>query len=196
MTPGDGVDLIHMALEKTLNKFSDESMWPISNIFSSRRVIVIAFCPECIVRCASCVNFFSSVTSGSIGMKLHRKLPLNDLTRFPSNFWDPCRILVSMAMKWKTLQNSSSPKLVVLGQPSVRFLQAMLIGQKTWPPVSRAILHYMAIVKIQKIFFSQTGWQIFKPFCRNVPRVTLYQIPSSQVDWLKTMAARVRGLYS
>ena len=96
------------------------------------------------VRRPSCVNFFSSVTSGSIGMKLHRKDTLNDLTRFPSNFWDPCRILVSMATKWKKLQNSSSPKLVgrfsnnlvemFLGWPSIRFLQAMLIGRKPWPP--------------------------------------------------------------
>ena len=53
------------------------------------------------VRRPACVNFFSSVTSGSIGIKLHRKHPLNDLTRFPSNIWDPCRILVSMATKWK-----------------------------------------------------------------------------------------------
>ena len=106
----------------------------------SRWVIVIAFCP-------SCVNFFSSVTSRSIGMKLYRKHPLNDLTRFPSNFWDPCKILVSMATKWKKLKNSSSPKLVgrfsnnfverFLGWPSVRFLQAMLIGRKTWPPGGR-----------------------------------------------------------
>ena len=32
-------------------------------------------------------------------------------------------------------------------------------------------------------------------FQRNVPRVALYQIPTSQVDWSETMAARGRGLY-
>ena len=58
--------------------------------------------------------------------------------------WDPRRIMVSMATKGKKLQNSSSPKLVgrfsnnvvemFLRWPSIRFLQAMLIGQKTWPP--------------------------------------------------------------
>ena len=53
----------------------------------------IAFCP------AASGNIFSSVTSGSIVMKLHRKHPLNVLTRIPSNFWDSCRILVSMATK-------------------------------------------------------------------------------------------------
>ena len=103
----------------------------------SRWVIVIAFCP-------SSVNFFSSVTSGSIELKLHRKHPLNGLMGIPSKFWDSCRILVSMATKRKKLKNSPSPKLVgrfsnnfvemFLGWPSIRFLQAMLIGQKTWPP--------------------------------------------------------------
>ena len=51
----------------------------------------------CLSHRPSCVNFFSSITSGSLGMKLHRKHPLNDFTRFPSNCWDPCRIMVSMA---------------------------------------------------------------------------------------------------
>ena len=128
------------------------SFWAISSfvtIFSSpelcsRWVIVIAFCPASVVRRQSCVVRQLLLLSGSIGMKLHRKHPLNDLTRFPSIFLDPCRILVSMAMKWKKLQNSYSPKLVgrfstnfvemFLGWPSVRFLQAMLIGRKTWPP--------------------------------------------------------------
>ena len=54
----------------------------------SRWVIVIAFCPKGVVRCASSVNILSSVTSQSIGMRRHRKHPLNDLTRIPSNVWD------------------------------------------------------------------------------------------------------------
>ena len=165
------------------------------------------------VRRPASVNFFSSVTSGSIGMKLHRKHPLNDLTRW---------ILVSMATQWKKLQNFSSPKLVgrfsnnfvemflgndplsdsfkpcwlvekhscqggyfalygysekssqpkvssrfsnnfvemCLGWLSIRFLQAMLIGRKTWPPGGRegvgAILPYISIVKTLKIFFSES----------------------------------------
>ena len=49
------------------------------------------------VLCASCVNI-SSVTSESI----HRKHPLNVLTRIPSNLLDPCRILVCGAAKRKT----------------------------------------------------------------------------------------------
>ena len=123
----------------------------------TRWVILIAFCPTFVVHHASCVNFFSSVISGSIGMKLNRKHPLNDLTRFPSNFWDPCRILVSMSTKWKKLQNSSSPKLVgrfsnnfvemFLGWPSIRFLKTKLIGLKLWPSGGRA---FIAKVKEKK----------------------------------------------
>ena len=52
---------------------------------------------------------------------------------------------------------SSPPKLsgwfsnnfveMFLKWPTIRFLQAMLIGWKTWPPVGRAILPYMVKVK-------------------------------------------------
>ena len=67
------------------------------NLFSSpehevlKVSFVIAFCP-------ASVNIFSSVTSWSTGMKIHRKHSLNDLTRIP-NLWDPCIILVYMATK-------------------------------------------------------------------------------------------------
>ena len=47
-----------------------------------------------------------------------------------------------------------------------------------------------------KFFFSQTNWQIFKQFCRNAPWMTLYQIPSSHVDWLKNIASRGRGYFA
>ena len=47
------------------------------------------------------VNINSSVYSGSISMKLHRKHPLNVLTRIPSNIVDPFRILVPMATRKK-----------------------------------------------------------------------------------------------
>ena len=47
-----------------------------------------------------------------------------------------------------------------------------------------------------KFFFSQTGWQIFKQFCRNVLWITLYQIPSSHVDLSKNMAVRGRGYFA
>ena len=57
-----------------------------------------------IVRRPSSDNLFSSVTNGSVGMKLPRKHPFNDITRIPSNVWDPCRILVSMATKRQKLQ--------------------------------------------------------------------------------------------
>ena len=39
-------------------------------------------------------------------------------------------------------------------------------------------------------------WQILKKNCRNVPWVTLYQIPTSHVDWLKNVAARERGYFA
>ena len=125
-------------------------IFPYFSIFLAH-VLKVSYCDRLlsVVRHASSVNFFSSVTSGSNGMKLHRKHPLNDLTRFPSNLWDPCRILVSMATKWTNLQNSSPPKLVdrfsnnyvemFLGWPSIRFLQAMLIGWKLWPPGGRGL---------------------------------------------------------
>ena len=103
-----------------------------SSAMCSSRVIVIALFP-------SSVNIFSSVTSQSIVMKLHRKHPLNVLTRIPSNCLDPCRL---------------------------------------------------------KKKFSQICWPIFKQFCRNVPWLTLYQIPSSHVDWSKNMAARGWGLFA
>ena len=79
---------------------------------SQGELLWVAFCPATVVHRAWSVNIFSSVTSRSIGMKLHRKHSLNDLTRIPSNIWDPCRILVSMVIKRNKLKHSSSPKLV------------------------------------------------------------------------------------
>ena len=58
------------------------------------------------------------------------------------------------------------------------------------------LLYNMAKVKTLKIIFSESVVLIFKLFCRNVPRVTLYQIPSSHVDWSKTMDARGRGYFA
>ena len=105
----------------------------------SRWVIVIAFCPSSVMR-----QLLLLSNQWVNWDETSQKASSHDLTRFPSIFWDPCRILVFMATKWKKLQNSSSPKLVgrfsnnlvemFLGWPSIRFLQAMLIGQKTWPP--------------------------------------------------------------
>ena len=101
-------------------------------MFSKVEVLQVSYCDH-----LSCFNIFSSVTSGSIGMKLNRKHPLNDFTRISPNCWDPNRIL---ATKWKKLWNSSSPKLVgrfsnkfaeiFLGWHSTRFHQAIVIGQK------------------------------------------------------------------
>ena len=68
------------------------------------------------------VNIFFSVTSWSIMMKLHRKHPFNVLTRIPSNFWYPGRILISMATNRKKI-----------GWPSIRFFQVIFIGRKLWP---------------------------------------------------------------
>ena len=57
-------------------------------IFSSpeHKVLKVSYCDRLSssVRRQSSVNFFSSVTSGSFGMKLHRQHPLNDLIRIPS----------------------------------------------------------------------------------------------------------------
>ena len=57
------------------------------HIFSSpvHEVLKVSYCdrPMSGVRCPSSVNIFSSVTGGSTGMKLHRKHPLNVLTRIP-----------------------------------------------------------------------------------------------------------------
>ena len=77
---------------------------------------------------------------------------------------------------------------VFLGWPSIRFLQAMLIAQKLWPPEGSAILPYMAIVKLKKSAPSKvSGW-----FSTNF----VNQIPSSHVDWLKNMAARGQDCFS
>ena len=58
---------------------------------------------------------------------------------------------------------------------------------------SWTILPYMAIVKTYKIFSSKNVRPIFTLFCRNVHWVTLYQIPSSHVNWSKDMPARGQG---
>ena len=42
--------------------------------------------------------------------------------------------------------NKFVENLMFLGGPFIRFLQAMLIGRKTWPSGSWAVLPYMAIV--------------------------------------------------
>ena len=82
------------------------------------RIIVIALCPVC--------STFFSVTSGSIGMKLHSKHSLNVLSRNSSYSFYPCRILLSMATKLKQLWNSSSHKLV--GRFSNNFVEMFRVS--------------------------------------------------------------------
>ena len=60
-------------------------------LFSSpeHEVLKASYCDRLLsgVCSASSVNIFSSVPSGSLWMKLHRKHPLNDLNRVPSYFF-------------------------------------------------------------------------------------------------------------
>ena len=72
--------------------------------------------------------------------------------------------------------------------PSIRFLQAMLIGQKSCLPGGGAVLPYMVMVESLKIFSYESVQPIVKSFCRNVPLVTLFEIPSSHVNSSKNMA--------
>ena len=53
-----------------------------------------------------CVNI--PVISGSIGMKLHRKHPLNVLTKIPSNSFCSCWIHVSMAKTCKQFSSQTT----------------------------------------------------------------------------------------
>ena len=128
---------------------------------------MIAFCP-------SSVNIFSSVTSGSIVMKLHRKHPLNVLSRIPSNFWDPCRITVSektqnniLLLNWLAdfqiiLQKCS------LGDPLSDSFK-LCDGQKH----GRQGAGLLCLIWLK--------WKL-KKNGRNGPSLTHYQIPSSHVD--------------
>ena len=86
---------------------SERFQHPFPSFFSSpeHKVLKVSYCDH-LLCCASSVNFFSTVTRGSIWMKLHRKHPLNDLTKIPSNVLDPCRI------PWQ--QNEKNFKILLL----------------------------------------------------------------------------------
>ena len=70
----------------------------------------------------------------------------------------------------------------------------MLIGLKIWLPGGGAvsliyvfaILPSMAIVKTKKNLLGRKYLTDLQIICRNDPWVTLYEIPSSHVDWSKT----------
>ena len=114
--------------------------------------------------CASSVNIFSSVTSGSNGMKLPWQpkeknffYPQYPVGRFFKLF---CR-----NVSWVTLYQIPSSQVDW--------------SNKKRLPVGVTVLHYMpyvAIVKTLKIVFSKSICPISKSFCRNVPLVNLYQI--------------------
>ena len=76
-----------------------------------------------------------------------------------------------------------------LGCLSIRFLQAKLIGRKTCRPGGRTVLPYMAIVKTEKIFSSESVGRFLNNFGE-----MFFGRPSistlSHVDWSKKMAAR------
>ena len=78
----------------------EQSSWAVCPLFSTDwkpvKLMSMANCLLCVYAYA---NIFSSVSYGSIGMKLHSKNPLNVLTKIPSIVLDPFRILVSMASK-------------------------------------------------------------------------------------------------
>ena len=77
-----------------------------------------------------------------------------------------------------------------LGWPSIRFLQAKLIGRKSMAArgqVNFALYGYSE--NLTKIFFSDSVWPIFKRNCRNVPLDRLFHISFSHVDWSKNSFA-------
>ena len=131
-----------------------------------------------------CINIFS-VTSWSIGIKLHRKHHLNVLTIIPSICVDPCRILVSMATERIKLKTFSSPKPV--GQFSFNFVGLFLryvtlfqipSNHVVWAKNvatrgQQAILPYSENFKNLLLI---SILLISKLFCRNVSLVTLKQI--------------------
>ena len=69
---------------------------------------------------------------------------------------------------------------------SPEFLKNVGIHAKLWFPWQQNNF-------VLEFYIAQTGWQVFKLFCWNVPWITLYQIPSSHVDWSKNMAAYIGG---
>ena len=108
------------------------------------------------------VYIFFSVTSLSIWMKLYRKHPLNDSPDFlkiigiHAAFWFPWQwneknFKILLLPNW-FVDFSNNFVEMFLGWPSIRYLQAILNGQKTWLPGGRDILPYMVIVKTYKIF--------------------------------------------
>ena len=91
-------------------------------VFSSPE-LKVSYCDRLlsgVVRCASCVNIFSFVTSWTIGMKLHRKYPLNDRTRILPNLWNTCRILATKG-KELLLQNWLADFQIILKKWSLGY---------------------------------------------------------------------------
>ena len=77
-----------------------------------------------------------------------------------------------------------------------QFLQANLIGRKTRPPGGGAFFALYGYSVNSKNLLLQKCQADFQKKVGNVPRVTLYQISSSQVDWSKNMAAKGRGFFA
>ena len=93
--------------------------------------------------------------------------------------------LVFLICELLKLKKSSCPKVLArfenyfaqmfIGAPFTKMVQIFPIGWKTWPPGGGACFPYMFIVQILKIFLSKSTGPIWKLFCTNVPRGTLYQ---------------------
>ena len=61
--------------------------------------------------------------------------------------------------------------------------------KKTWPPVGRAFLPYMATVQLENLVLGICLRDFNMTFYRGVLWVTLIQIPPSHFNLLKNMAA-------
>ena len=104
--------------------------------------------------CVCPSNNFTSITTRSIRMKLHRQHPLNvfNVPSLISSSCYPCKIYPFLWQpKNLLLPNWLSNFQIIwlkcsLDDPFIRFLQAMLIGLKTMPPGGRVVLHNMAVV--------------------------------------------------
>ena len=154
-------------------------------------------------------NFFKHhlLINKPILTKFHR----NDLWMIPtkncSKIWNPCWILVAMAIKRKKNQNLLVRNNMTDLKTNCRNVPLLTIYQyltshhdslKTWPPRGRGLFSiYIYIENLKKkLFFSETTGPILIWYGWNNSLATLYQGCSSHYESPKIIVTRGRCLFS
>ena len=79
---------------------------------------------------------------------------------------------------------------------SIRILQLMLICWKTWPPVDKAFLPYMAIAQTSKVFFSESvQWNFTVMFFWWLSNRFLWIVLNGKKKWLDCRWGIIMGYF-